>query len=211
MKKYLSEVLGTFLLLATVVGSGIMGSNLSENNGVTLLINAISTVAVLGVIISIFGSLSGAHLNPAVSLYMVLRKTLSVKDFWVYLPLQISGAILGTWFANAMYDHPLFQISTHHRITVGTFLGEVVATFGLLLTIAMRPKSAQILVPTWIGAAYFFTSSTSFANPAVTIAREFTNSFSGIAPSSVLGFIAAQLLGTYLVYLIKPLLKKEKS
>lgn len=210
MRRILSELLGTFLLLVTVVGSGIMATNLTENLGVDLLINALATVAVLGVLISVFGPISGAHFNPAVSLYMLARKKLSAKDFFLYSIAHIVGAILGTWFANAMFNLPTFQLSTHERLNFGTFLGELEATFGLLLVIAMRPKSASILVPAWIGGAYFFTSSTSFANPAVTIAREFTDTFSGIAPSSVLGFIGAQLLAVLLVYRIRPLLKKAK-
>ena len=210
MKKYLSEFLGTFLLLATVVGSGIMATRLTDNNGVALLINALSTVGALGVLISLFAPISGAHFNPAVSLYSLTRKKISAQDFVIYSVVQVAAAILGTWFANAMYNAPTFEISTHQRLNFGTFLGEIVATFGLLLTISMKPESASILVPAWIGAAYFFTSSTSFANPAVTIAREFTLSFSGIAPSSVLGFIGAQLLGVMFVYIIKPIIMKEK-
>jgi len=211
MKKQLSEFIGTFLLLATVVGSGIMATNLSADHGVDLLINAIATVFVLGVLITIFGPISGAHFNPVVSLYFLFRKKLSTRDFIAFSLVQVSGAVLGTWFANAMFSHPTFEVSVHHRAVLGTFLGEVVATFGLLLVIAMKPQSASLLVPAWIGAAYFFTSSTSFANPAVTIAREFTNSFSGIAPSSVLAFVAAQLLGLLLLLAIKPLLKVDES
>ena len=210
MKKYLSEFLGTVLLLATVVGSGIMATRLTDNNGVALLINALSTVGALGVLISLFAPISGAHFNPAVSLYSLTRKKISAQDFVIYSVVQVAAAILGTWFANAMYNAPTFEISTHQRLNFGTFLGEIVATFGLLLTISMKPESASILVPAWIGAAYFFTSSTSFANPAATIAREFSNSFSGIAPASVLPFIGAQLIGVLLVLLIQPLLKGEK-
>lgn len=204
--KTLAEFLGSMFLLATVVGSGIMGVNLSQgNNGVALLANAAATAGILYVLISIFGPLSGAHFNPAVSLAMRMRGDLNNRELSFYLVAQIFGAVLGVLLAHAMFEQTLIQPGTHARTGLSQYLSEAIATFGLLMVIMMatKQKSAQIpaLVASYIFAAYWFTSSTSFANPAVTIARSMTQTFSGIRPDDVIGFICAQLLGASLAYL----------
>jgi glycerol uptake facilitator-like aquaporin len=203
--KALAEFIGTTALLTTIVGSGIMGVNLSEgNNGVALLANAGATAGVLYVLISVLGPVSGAHFNPAVSLVMRVCGELSNRELLWFLLAQLLGAILGVLLAHAMFEQALIQPGTHVRAGFAQYLSEAVATFGLLMTIllAVNQKSTQIpaLVASYIFAAYWFTSSTSFANPAVTIARALTQSFSGIRPDDVLGFIAAQLIGAAIAY-----------
>lgn len=205
--KILAEFLGSMFLLATVVGSGIMGVNLSQgNNGVALLANAAATAGILYVLISIFGPLSGAHFNPAVSVAMRMRGDLNNRELSFYLVAQLFGAVLGVLLAHAMFEQALIQPGTHARTGLSQYLSEAIATFGLLMVIMMaaKQKSAQIpaLVASYIFAAYWFTSSTSFANPAVTIARSLTQTFSGIRPDDVLGFIVAQLLGASAAYLL---------
>lgn len=211
MRKYSSEFIGTFLLLNSIVGSGIMASNLTKDAGLQLLINALAAVAMLAVIISIFGETSGAHFNPAVSLFFLLGKRLNFREFVGYVGAQVLGAILGTLFSNLMFNREVLEISTQSRISSGTFIAEVIATFGLIMVIRTKPERAAILVPTWIGTSYFYTSSTSFANPAVTIGRIFTSSYSGIAPASVLPYILAQLLGTCVLMILASLFFKEKA
>lgn len=206
-KKYLAEFFGTLALVSVVVGSGIMGQNLSTDLGVVLLINAVSTVLALGLLIFLLAPLSVAQFNPTVSLALLLRRSLSAKDYFIYLPAQIAGAITGAILANWMFDLEALQISSKARITLGTFIGEIVSTAGLVAVILILLVRSQghllpIAVPVWIGAAYFFTSSTSFANPAVTIGRMFSDSFAGIAPNSVLPFIFAQVLGAGIGVLI---------
>jgi len=203
--KTLAEFLGTTVLLATIVGSGIMGVNLSQgNNAIALLANASATAAVLYVLITTLGPVSGAHFNPVVTLVMRARGELSGKELLWYLLAQISGAILGVLLAHAMFEQSLIQPGTHIRTGFAQDLSEVIATFGLLITIllARKQKATQTpaLVASYIFAAYWFTSSTSFANPAVTIARSLTQSFAGIRPDDVLGFIASQLVGAGLAY-----------
>jgi glycerol uptake facilitator-like aquaporin len=203
--KVFSEFLGTTILLATVVGSGIMGVNLSQgNNGVALLANAGATAGILYVLISLFGPISGAHFNPAVSLVMYVRGELSRHELLWFLLAQLLGAILGVFLAHAMFEQDLIQPGTHVRTGFAQYLSEAVATFGLLMTIllAVNQKSTQIpaLVASYIFAAYWFSSSTSFANPAVTIARALTQSFAGIRPVDVSGFIAAQFAGAAIAY-----------
>lgn len=188
------------MLVATVVGSGIMGTALSSDLGVALLINTVSTIFALGVLIFLFLPISGAQFNPAVTMIMVLKKEISSGLAAGYVVVQILGAIAGAALGNIMFGEPALQISQNNRDSFGLLIGEVLATAGLifiiLLTVARgQAQALVVLVPAWIGAAYFFTSSTSFANPAVTIGRMFTDSFSGIAPSSVLAFVLAQLLG----------------
>jgi glycerol uptake facilitator-like aquaporin len=200
MKKLFSEFLGTCLLVAIVVGSGIMATNFSEDIGVQLLINTISTVFGLYVLIQILGPISGAHFNPAVTLVDLIEKKLNLLTFIQYAVAQVIGAITGAALANAMFSHALFETATKSRSGGNLYLGEIVATAGLILLINLmvaQEKSALIpvTVAAWIGSAYFFTSSTSFANPAVTIGRIFSDSFAGIAPGCVSKFIAAQLLG----------------
>lgn len=196
----LAEFFGTLMLVCVVVGSGIMGTELSDDAGVALIINAVSTIFALALLIQILGPLSGAHFNPVVTLVSAAQRELSLSRSLAFIAAQISGAISGSLLANAMFNLPLAQISGHDRVTQGTLIGEVLATAGLIIvigTFVARKNDAliPIAVAAWIGSAYFFTSSTSFANPAVTIGRVFTDTFAGIAPGSVLPFIAAQVIG----------------
>lgn len=198
-EKLFSEFLGTMFLLIIVVGSGIMGESISgENNGIALIINALSTGAGLYVLINIAGPISGAHFNPVVSLYQYFHKKLNLKELLCYLTTQFAGALSGVAFAHLIFNQPIIQHSIKNRSGSHLLISEVLATFGLLMTIHLLGKKSSDKIPLsvalYITSAYFFTSSTSFANPAVTIARSFTNTFSGIELSSVLGFILAQLL-----------------
>ena len=195
-----AEVLGTGVLVAAVVGSGIMATDLTDDPALALLVNALSTVAALGVLIWALGPISGAHFNPAVTAVAWVRKEIRPSEGATYMVAQVAGALLGVALANVMFDLPAWQASTNDRVALGTLVGEVVATAGLLAVIGALTRTGRghlgpILVPAWIGAAYFFTASTSFANPAVTIGRAFTDTFTGIAPASVAPFIAAQLVG----------------
>ena len=206
-RRLLAEFLGTALLLACVVGSGIMGINLSQgNDGVALLANAGATAGVLYVLIVVLGPISGAHFNPAVTVAMRLRGELGSADAVAYVLVQVVAAVLGVLLAHAMFSLELVQPGTHVRAGAPQLLSEAVATFGLVLTIALggrhRPSAVPALVASWIFAAYWFTASTSFANPAVTIARSLTRTFAGIRPDDAGGFIAAQLAGTLLALLV---------
>lgn len=206
-QKLVSEFTGTALLLATVVGSGIMAENLAGGNvAVALLGNTIPTGAILYVLITMFGPVSGAHFNPAVTFAFWLRKEIATAPAFVYVLVQIAGAIAGVLLANAMFDLPVLQISEKLRSSPGQWLSEVVATFGLVLAIFMalraRPEAVATVVGLYITAAYWFTASTSFANPAVTIARQFSNTFAGIAPSGVALFIAAQMAGAVIAFFL---------
>ena len=199
-RRLFSEWLGTAFLLAAVVGSGIMAQKLAGGNiALTLLWNTIPTGAILIVLILIFGPLSGAHFNPAVTLAFAWRSELSWRIAAAYIPAQIVGGIVGVWAAHLMFELPLSQFSITQRTGAGQWLAEGVASFGLLLTIfgcaARTPAAIPYAVGLYITAAYWFTASTSFANPAVTIARSLSDTFAGIAPSGVIAFIAAQLLG----------------
>lgn len=199
------EGLGTAALVAVVVGSGIQATELTRDVGVQLLVNSLATVFGLGVLIALLGSVSGAHFNPAVTLaaWFTGRRTgdsPTLRDVAAYVPAQVAGAIAGAVLADAMFGKPLVHFSTHDRSAGHLRLAEVVATAGLVWLIfglarAGRAHLAPVLVASYIGAAYWFTSSTSFANPAVTIGRAFTDTFAGIAPASVLPFVAAQLIG----------------
>jgi glycerol uptake facilitator-like aquaporin len=205
-KRLFAEFVGTATLVATVVGSGIMATNLSTDVGVQLLINTIATVFVLYILITLFAPISGAHLNPLVSGIAYFRKDLSLSHAISYVSAQILGGSLGAVLANLMFQHPAIEPSQHLRNGGHLLLGEVIASAGLSLIIFLAikqgiDKKIPRLVAAWIGAAYFFTSSTSFANPAVTIARSLTDSFSGIKLSSVPAFIAAQIVGAILGYL----------
>jgi glycerol uptake facilitator-like aquaporin len=195
-----AEGLGTGLLVAAVVGSGIMGTNLSDNLAVTLLINAVATVAALGVLIWMLGPISGAHFNPLVTGVALVRREMPVAEGCLYVAAQLVGAVAGVALANIMFGLPAWEASTNVRTGFPIWLGEIVAAAGLLLVIGAATRTGRghlgaVLVPAWIGAAYFFTSSTSFANPAVTIGRSLTDTFSGIAPSSVPMFIVFQIVG----------------
>ena len=203
VQKLVSEFLGTCILVCIVVGSGIMATNLSQDIGIQLLINAVSTVFGLMVLIQLLMPISGAHFNPAVTLISLIQKTVSISTFIKFSIVQTAGAITGAILANAMFNLALFETSTKIRSGSNLYLGEVIATAGLILVINLlvsQEKTALIpvMVACWIGSAYFFTSSTSFANPAVTVGRIFSESFAGIAPSSVLQFIAAQIIGALL-------------
>jgi len=198
MRRLLAEGLGSLLLAATVIGSGIMAERLANGNlAVALIANTGATVAVLAALIALLGPVSGAHFNPAVSLVQALRRVLTWREASAYVLIQVVGCCLGALLAHAMFDLPLIQSSLHARTGLPQWLGEVVATFGLLIIVlgVRRNEDAPWMVAAWIGAAYWFTSSTSFANPAITIARSLSNTFAGISPSHVPGFIAAQLLG----------------
>ena len=199
-RKLLAEALGTLLLLAVVIGSGIMAERLSGGNmGVALLANTLATVAGLYVLIEVFGPLSGAHFNPAVSMVMVVRGALPKSALLPYVAAQLAGAMCGAWLAHAMFDLAILQFSNHARSGTGQWIAEVVATAGLLLVILRAPPGrVAAMVAAYIGAAYWFTASTSFANPAAAFGRMFSDSFAGIAPASVPGFVVAQLAGAAL-------------
>jgi len=204
--KLISETIGTLFLLLIVVGSGIMGENLTENKAVVLLANSIATAFGLIVLIWTFGPYSGAHFNPAVSILMMFLGKLTKQDMLFYVLCQLIGGVLGVIFANMIFDLDIISISDNKRLTSGIFISEVIATFGLLITILLVGKQkTEMVAPAvglYIGAAYWFTSSTSFSNPAVTIARTLSNTFTGIIPSDVIPFIFAQLIGTLIVYFI---------
>jgi glycerol uptake facilitator-like aquaporin len=195
-----AEWLGSAFLLAGVVGSGIMAERLAGGNlALSLLCNTIATGAILVVLILMLGPVSGAHFNPAVSLAFALRSELTWTDATIYIVAQIAGAISGVWLAHLMFELPVWQFSLTQRTGGGQWLAETVATFGLLSTIfgvgARAPSAVSYAVGLYITSAYWFTASTSFANPAVTIARSLSNTFAGISPSGVLAFVVAQLVG----------------
>ena len=199
--KYLAESIGTFFLVSVVVGSGIMAENLANgNNAVALLGNTLATGAILFVLIKMFGSISGAHFNPAVSLVFYLRKELNIKDFFNYMFFQIISGLLAVLCIHYIFQIDLFQVSTNVRGEIPLLISEILATAGLVLTILfirMNDKdSVAIGVALFITAGYWFTSSTSFANPAVTIARLFTDTFTGISPYSFPYFLIGQIIGS---------------
>jgi glycerol uptake facilitator-like aquaporin len=201
VKRLVAECLGTAFLLAGVVGSGIMASKLAGGNGaLALLCNTLPTGAILTVLILTFGPVSGAHFNPAVSIAAALRRELPARVSAAYIAAQIVGGVVGIIAAHAMFELPLWQVSMTARTGPGQWFAEFVATFGLLLTIfgcaARTPAAIPYAVGLYITAAYWFTASTSFANPAVTIARALSNTYAGIAPAGVLAFVVAQLVGT---------------
>ena len=203
LRRLVCEGLGTAILLAAVVGSGIMAQKLSGGNGaLALLCNTIPTGAMLTVLILVFGPVSGAHFNPAVSIAFALRRELPWSDAAAYMTVQIIGGVIGVWTAHLMFELPVWQVSLNMRTGAGQWLAEFVATFGLLLTIlgcvARTPAAVPYAVGLYITSAYWFTASTSFANPAVTIARSISDTFAGIAPTAAPGFIAAQFAGMLL-------------
>lgn len=205
VRRLSAEGIGSALLAATVVGSGVMAERLAGgNNAIALLANTGATVAVLATLIALLGPVSGAHFNPAVSLIQAIRGALSWRDAGAYIVVQILSCCLGVILAHAMFDLPWLQSSAHMRTGLSQWLAEGVATFGLLLVVLghRRPQDAAWMVAAWIGAAYWFTASTSFANPAITIARSLSDTFAGIRPVDVAGFIAAQLLGALLGYCV---------
>ncbi len=215
-RRLAAEGLGAFFLFATVIGSGIMAETLSGGNeAVALLANTIATGAILFVLITMLGPISGAHMNPAVSLVAVLRGELARRDAAAYAAAQLAFGISGAWAAHLMFDLPTLQLSVKARTGLGQWTGEAIATFGLILTIVgtvrHRPAWVPASVALYIMAAYWFTSSTSFANPAITIARSLSDSFAGIAPANVPAFIAAQLLGALLAAGVARFLFDDKA
>jgi glycerol uptake facilitator-like aquaporin len=207
VSKAVTEFGGTALLLCVVIGSGILGTGLSPDAGVAQLINIFSIIFALALLIFVLGPISGAHFNPAVTLVEVINGNISKGLAALYLAAQFLGAIFGALVANAMFNLAAVQISIHSRVSLGTLIGEVISTAGLiaLIGILVHRKQAALMpiaIAAWIGSAAFFTSSTSFANPAVTVGRMFTNTFAGIAPDSVLPFIGAQLVGAFLGVLV---------
>ena len=192
-----AEALGTLLLVTAVIGSAIMARALTPDTGILLLANAIATGCALITLITIFAPLSGAHFNPAVTLVMALRRDITVPAALAYVAAQCAGAVAGTFLTHAMFDLPLLQASTHARDGSALFLAEIIATFGLILTI-LSPRATPTLIATYITAAYWFTASTSFANPVMDLARALTDTPSGIAPSDAPAFLLAQLIGALL-------------
>jgi glycerol uptake facilitator-like aquaporin len=203
MRRVFAELLGTAFLLTAVVGSGIMGVRLSGgNDAIALIANSLATGGALVALITTFGPISGAHFNPAVTLFEAFGGRFAWREAALYVPAQIAGAVTGVVVAHAMFGLALVQTSAHVRASTGELIGEIVATLGLLLTIwgtvRARAEAVPYAVAAYIVGAYWFTSSTSFANPAVTLARSLTDTFAGIAPSSVAGFVAMQALGVLL-------------
>ena len=210
-RRLAAEALGSFFLFGTVIGSGIMAEALSGGNvAIALLGNTLATGAILFVLIAVLAPISGAHFNPAVTLVMAARRDLKWRDVLPYFLAQLAGGIIGVLVAHLMFDLPILQLSAKARTGLGQWTGELVATFGLILTILgtlrHRPSAVPATVALYISAAYWFTSSTSFANPAITIARSLSDSFAGIAPADVPMFIAAQLVGAALAALVGRLL-----
>lgn len=201
-RRLFAEALGTAILVATVVGSGIMADKLSQDAAVSLLGNTIPTGAILVVLITLLGPISGAHFNPAVTMIFAIRREIGSREALLYVLAQVTGGIVGTWIAHVMFDLPLLQMSQTARIGAGQWTAEVIATFGLVLTILcglrFRGHAIPWLVGLYITAAYWFTASTSFANPAVAVARSLTNTFSGIRPIDLAGFILSEVIGALL-------------
>tara|TARA_B000000609_G_C24149932_1_gene336638 strand:- start:177 stop:821 length:645 start_codon:yes stop_codon:yes gene_type:complete len=213
MNKYIAEFIGTYFLVATVIGSGIMADNLSNgNNAVALLGNTLATGAILYVLITIFGPLSGAHFNPIVSLVFYLRNEIQLKIFVFFSILQVLGGLFGTFLTHYIFEIDIIQVSTNIRGEFPLLFSEMIATFGLIITILLTLRSkgnVAIAVALFITAGYWFTSSTSFANPAVTIARIFTDTFTGISPKSIPFFILGQTIGAYLAYIFDKFLNES--
>ncbi|KQV96341.1 MIP/aquaporin family protein [Pelomonas sp. Root1237] len=207
-RRLLAEALGTALLLAIVIGSGVMAERLSGGNvALALLANTLATVGGLYVLIEVFGPVSGAHFNPAVSAVMAWRGELPVAALLPYVAAQLTGAMLGAWLAHAMFDMSVLQFSTKLRAGTGQWIAEGVATFGLVLVILRAPGSrVAAMVAAYIGAAYWFTASTSFANPAAVFGRMFSDSFAGIAPASAPGFVVAELVGAVMAVVVNRVL-----
>ena len=207
MRAYLSEFTGTAMLLATVIGSGIMGETLANGNtAIALLGNTIATGSILYVLITVFGPISGAHFNPAVTIAMLMSKKISIKDALIFIILQILGAGLGVMIAHGMFGLEILQISSKLRQGPSQGFSEVIATFGLILIIfgglKVRPEAIPALVGFYITSAYWFTASTSFANPAVTLARSLSNTFAGISPNNIIMFISCQFIGMLVALII---------
>lgn len=212
-RQLFAEFIGTLLLLAIVIGSGIMAERLADGNvALALLANTLATVGGLYILIECLAPISGAHMNPAVSMVMTMRDALPLQALLPYIAVQLLGAACGAWLAHAMFDLPILQWSTKLREGQGQWLAEAVATAGLLLVILRAPAGrVAAMVAAYIGAAYWFTASTSFANPAAAFGRMFSDSFAGIAPSSVPGFVISQLIGASIGLLVHRLLGKPSQ
>ena len=207
MRAFLSEFTGTAMLLATVIGSGIMGETLANGNiAIALLGNTIATGSILYVLITVFGPISGAHFNPVVTIAMLISKKISMKDALIFIILQILGAALGVMIAHGMFGLEILQLSSKLRQGPSQGFSEVIATFGLILIIfgglKVRPEAIPALVGFYITSAYWFTASTSFANPAVTLARSLSNTFAGISPNNIIMFISCQFIGMLVALII---------
>ncbi len=204
--KLFSEYIGTLYLLLIIVGSGLMGESLTDDQALVLLANSLATFLGLVTLIWIFSPYSGAHFNPLVSIMLFVLGEISLLQTIFYIIFQISGGISGVIFTNIIFDVDFISISAKERLTVGTFISEIIATFGLLMTILLlKKKNTNLIAPAvgmYIGAAYWFTSSTSFANPAVTLSRTLSNTFTGIIPTDVLPFIFAQFIGLVFIYIV---------
>ena len=212
-QKLLAEALGTALLLTVVIGSGVMGERLAAGNtAIALLANSLATAGGLFILIEVFAPISGAHFNPAVSLVIAARGRLPWSLCLLYVLMQLVGAVLGAWLAHAMFDLSIVQVSTHVRSGAGQWLAEGVATFGLLLVVLRAPASrVAAMVGAYIGAAYWFAASTSFANPAAAFGRMFSDTFAGISPASVPAFVVAQLVGAGLAALVERVLSRRAT
>ena len=215
-KRLTAEGLGSFFLFASVIGSGVMAEALAGGNvAVALLGNTLATGAMLFVLITMLGSISGAHFNPAVTLVMAIRRSLPWRDAMPYVAMQLTGGIFGAWAAHVMFDLPVLQVSLKARSGIGQWTSEAIATFGLVLTIIgtvrHRPSWVPASVALYITSAYWFTSSTSFANPAITIVRSLSDSFAGIAPNDVPMFVLAQFFGAAAGALLGSLLFQEAT
>jgi len=216
MRAYLSEFTGTTILLATVIGSGIMGETLANGNtAIALLGNTIATGAILYVLITIFGPISGAHFNPTVTVAMLIAKKITAKDAIIFIILQILGAGLGVLIAHGMFELDIFQISSKLRQGASQGFSEIIATFGLILVIfgglKLRADAIPALVGFYITSAYWFTASTSFANPAVTLARSLSDTFAGINPSNIIMFISCQFIGMLVALILVKYIFSEKD
>ncbi len=217
MGRTVAEFVGTALLVTIVIGSGIMAESLTSDIGVGLLLNQLATVFGLGVLIVMLMPISGAHINPVVTLAILLRREISGSEAMGYVFAQLLGAMVGVALAHVMFGRGVLEVSVNDRLTLGTFVGEIAATAGLIAIIILLVHRGSaslipVVVPAWIGAGYVFTSSTSFANPAVTLGRMFTDSFTGIAPLSGLGFMGAQVIGMLLALaIVIPVITESKE
>ena len=215
MQRLLAEGLGTALLLIGVVGSGIMGAALTDDTALALLANAIATGCILYVLITILGPISGAHFNPAVTLAFWLRRQITTPEVAKFVGVQIVGGIIGVWLTHFIFEIDIIQLSTTSRTGPSQWVSEILATFGLLFVIfgglRSKPDAVPTLVALYITGAYWFTSSTSFANPAVAIARSFSDTFAGIAPANAPMFILAQLIGVGIAAVVLPILLKDDT